>query len=408
MDFQTRFKDYMKLNMLDQPNWQNHKYVLGVSGGVDSIVLLDLFGLGFNADQIIVAHVDHQIRPESKNERLFVENFCRELGVKCFATSIDVTKIPGNLEANARLVRYNFFEQIRQDNAAEWIVTAHHADDQTETVVAGFLKGTFIRGLAGMEFMLKSKSLIRPMLFAEKTEIVNYAKQKKLSWVVDGSNFDSKYDRNFLRNEIIPQLEDRFENFGSRVNEAAVFYRELDVYLKDKVERWIAENGKLQDYGWVIDLRAYVKSPNFLRFMILQKLSGQVEQLNMGKANFGDIDDMLLRGNSGRWKEIGDKFVYIFDQHILVSNFGLSDLEEYYFGLVCKNFADELGGLRDKLLRFEDGMKVEVSFGDINKKNTKLVALKDFLKQQNIPWFFRKGVPVLISDNGLVDKCWVV
>ena len=407
-DLSGKFKNFLKLNMIDQFNWQNHKFVLAVSGGVDSMVLLDLFCLGFETEQIIVAHVDHGIREESKSEREFVEGVCRDLGIKCVSTRIDVPKLQGNLEANARLVRYNFFEQARKDYGADWIVTAHHANDQIETILAGFLKGTFIKGLAGMEFMLKKKSLLRPLLFAEKKDLEFYAKEKGLRWVIDESNNDNKFDRNFLRNEIVPSLENRFEGLTQRLLESGQFYRELDEYLLDKVDRWIAENGRLKDYGWEIDLRSYAKSANFLRFIILQKLSGQVEQLDMGKANFGDIDEMLLRGNSGRWKEIGQKFLYVFDQKILVSNMDLKHLEDYYFDLVCKNFQDEMVNIKSRLLRFEDGMKVKVSFGDKLKGGEKEVLLKEFLKQQNIPWFFRKGVPVLLAENGLVDKCWVV
>lgn len=408
MGLQERFKEFMKLNMLERPNWQNQSYVLGVSGGVDSMVLLDLFCLGFEAEQIVVAHLDHGIRLESSDEREFVETVCRDLGVRCVAQKIDVTKLPGNLEANARQIRYNFFEQVKRDYNCDWVVTAHHANDQAETVLSAFLKGAFIKGLSGMEFLNEQRGVMRPLLFAQKQELEDYAKSKSLRWIVDQSNFDSTYDRNFLRNEIIPDLEERFEGLVNRLNEATSFYRDLDDYLLEKVDRWIGEHGKLENFGWVIDLRSYVKSPNFLRFMILQKLSGQVEQLDMGKANFGDIDDMLLRGNSGRWKEIANKFVYIFGQKILVSNMELGQLENYYFETVSHRFADELAEVKNQIVRYEDGMKVEVSYGDNGKGGEKEVLLKEFLKQQNIPWFFRKGVPVLLDKKGLVERCWVL
>lgn len=385
---------------------QGFKYVLAVSGGVDSMVMMDLFMNEFGSENLVVAHLDHMIRKNSQDDMMVVKKYCVENGIEFVGEGIDVTKFPGNLEANARQVRYNFLEKVRRDYGGDWVVTAHHLDDQAETIMMSSLKGSFVSGLSGMDVVDKDRRLLRPMLFVRKEDLVNYSKVRGVSFVMDESNRDLKYDRNFLRHDIFPKLEERFTGFIERYSEMADFYGELDEYLFERTSKWIEGNCDLKDYGWCFELDDYLELPTFMRFMVLQKLSMQRVELKMSRANFSDIDDMLRRGASGKMKEVGDYYLYVFNNNVLVSRYEKEELEEWYWNKCFVEFKEEIFERKDEVVPFTDGMKVVVEYGVEHGK--KEVALKQFLKQQNVPWFFRRGVPVLLNKIGMVEKCWVL
>lgn len=405
-DLQLRFSQFLRKKFVETNDLYSFRFVLAISGGIDSMVMLDLFRKEFDLKNIVVAHLDHMIREDSSKDLGIIKDYCLENGLEFVAEAIDVTKFPGNLEANARQVRYNFLEKVRRDYSGDWIVTAHHIDDQAETIFMSQMKGAFVSGMSGIDFKDDDRRLLRPLLFADKSDLIKYSKERNIKFVFDETNKDNKYDRNFLRNDIFPKLGNRFEGFSSRMADLAEFYRDLDIYLFTRVEKWIEAHFELKDYGWVCDIDVFLKLPGFMRFMTLQKITQQRYDLKMSRSNFADIDDMLERGNSGKMKKVGDYYVYIFKGKILISRQELSELEDWYWKECLKEFEDELFKYKGKIQSFNDGMKVLVKYG--KSDSSKEVPLKDFLKQQNVPWFFRKGVPVLLEDNGLVDKCWVL
>lgn len=405
-DLQLQFNQNLRKKFDDLESLYSSKFVLAVSGGVDSMVMLDIFRKEFDNENLIVAHLDHLIRDNSSEDMDLVRRYCLEHSLKFVGDSIDVGQFPGNLEANARQVRYNFLEKVRRDYSADWIVTAHHIDDQAETIFMSQMKGAFVRGMSGIDFKDDDRKLLRPFLFVSKKQIQKYAKDRGVSFIVDHTNFDTKYDRNFLRNDVFKKLEGRFEGFAERMADLADFYRDLDEYLFERVDKWIEANFDLKDYGWVSSLSKFNQLPGFMKFMILQKLTQQRYDLQMSRANFADIEDMLERGNSGKMKKVGSYNIYIYGEKILVSKYDLDELNDWYWNECLNEFKGELFDKKDSLVSFDDGMKVLVKYG--NNDSSKEVPLKDFLKQQNVPWFFRKGVPVLLDESGLVDKCWVL
>ncbi len=176
------------------------KYVVAVSGGVDSMVLLDLMQ-NIEDIEIIVAHFDHGIRPDSVIDKLFVEKKSKEYGLKFVSKS-------GNLgasasEETARKARYDFLNSVRRSMNADALITAHHEDDLIETAIINVLRGTNRKGLSS----LKSKEgLLRPMLHFSKQEIINFAKEKNLIWHEDSTNEDIKYLRNYIRRNVVSKL----------------------------------------------------------------------------------------------------------------------------------------------------------------------------------------------------------
>lgn len=176
------------------------KYVVAVSGGVDSVVLLDV--LRHHAGlELIVAHFDHGIRPDSSEDMKLVGKL---------AKNYELTYIyeEGKLgtqasEAVAREARYKFLRKVVNENSADGIITAHHQDDLLETAILNMLRGT---GRKGLTSLASNSEIIRPLLNIPKQNLIKYAQQNNLDWHEDSTNQDVNYLRNYIRYEILPKF----------------------------------------------------------------------------------------------------------------------------------------------------------------------------------------------------------
>lgn len=204
-------------------------YAIAVSGGVDSIVLLDMLVNG-NIDgydivdphrQIVVAHFDHGIRLNSADDELFVRGVAEQHGL-AYETKREELGV-NTSEEKARNHRYTFLQQIaRKYNAS--LVTAHHADDVIETVAINLARGTGWRGLAVMD----NPGILRPLLGMTKKDIIQYAKERNLTWREDSTNQDEKYLRNKLRNKIA--------SLDEKNRRLLLELREFQVKLKQQID----------------------------------------------------------------------------------------------------------------------------------------------------------------------------
>ncbi|HMS24028.1 MAG TPA: tRNA lysidine(34) synthetase TilS [Candidatus Saccharibacteria bacterium] len=178
------------------------KYIVAVSGGVDSVVLLDLLSKNKNLD-LVVAHFDHGIRQESANDADFVTKLAKKYGLKII---LGKGKLGSDVsEDEARKARYDFLFEILMGEGAKAIITAHHQDDVVETVIFNILRGT---GRKGVTALSNQKQVLRPLLNVTKKEITEYARDNKLTWVEDSTNLDTKYTRNWIRHVLLPKMGD--------------------------------------------------------------------------------------------------------------------------------------------------------------------------------------------------------
>lgn len=180
------------------------KYIVAVSGGVDSVVLLHLMSNLLPKSNLIVAHYDHGIRQDSAKDRKFVENLARGYGLEFFYEEGDLG--PDTSEALARAKRYEFLKKIKEKTEADAIATAHHKDDLLETVIINLLRGTGRKGLSSLK---NRPGLLRPILNYTKKEILDYAKKHELKWQEDETNLDEKYLRNYVRHNLIGKLSEK-------------------------------------------------------------------------------------------------------------------------------------------------------------------------------------------------------
>ena len=228
-----------KYNMLKPGD----KVVIGVSGGPDSITLLNILNnlkekLNIN---IYVAHINHMIRKEADEETEYVKKFCEKIGVNFFCKKIDVEeeakkKKIGTEEAG-RNIRYNFFEEVLKKVGANKIATAHNSNDNAETVLMNIIRGTSTSGLKGIEKVRDGK-YIRPLIECGREEIEEYCSFNNLDPRFDKSNEENIYTRNKIRNLLIPFIKKEFNpNIIEGIN------RLSDIaYMEDNFLNKIVEN----------------------------------------------------------------------------------------------------------------------------------------------------------------------
>lgn len=174
-------------------------YVAAVSGGVDSMVLLDLLRKQAGV-RLVVAHFDHGIRPDSIEDRRLVEKAARQAALPFVYEAAELGA--GASEAAARAARYRFLEKVRTVSGAAAIITAHHQDDLLETAIINLLRGTHYRGLSS----LNSETIVRPLLAVPKADLIDYAHEQGIVWREDSTNTDEAYLRNYVRRRLMPRL----------------------------------------------------------------------------------------------------------------------------------------------------------------------------------------------------------
>ena len=236
------------LNTINKYNLINDgdRVILGVSGGPDSIAMLNILNdikndknLHMNFD-IIVAHVNHMIREEAIDDQKFVENFCKKINVTFYAKSIDVQKIANNkkigTEEAGRNARYEFFDEILEKENANKIAIAHNKNDKIETIIMNMLRGSGIAGLKGIE-PIKNNKYIRPLIECERFEIEEYCAKNGIEPRIDRTNFENVYTRNKVRNIVIPFIKQEFNpNIIQTMDRLSDLVKEEDEYLEKLVE----------------------------------------------------------------------------------------------------------------------------------------------------------------------------
>lgn len=193
------------------------KIVLGVSGGPDSISMLNILK-EIKDEQIIkfemyVAHINHMIREEAIDDEKYVEDYCNRNNIKCYIKRIDVVKIANDkkigTEEAGRNARYDFFEEILEETDSNKIATAHNKNDKIETIIMHLLRGSGLSGLKGIE-PVRDNKFIRPLIECERSEIEKYCEENELNPRIDKTNFENEYTRNRIRNMLIPYIKQEF------------------------------------------------------------------------------------------------------------------------------------------------------------------------------------------------------
>lgn len=256
------------------------RLVLGVSGGPDSISMLNILNdirndkkLHMEFD-IIVAHVNHMIREEAKDDENFVEEFCKKINVPFYSKSIDIQKIANNrkigTEEAGRNARYEFFDKILEKTKFNKVCIAHNKNDKVETMIMNMLRGSGISGLKGIE-PIKNGKYIRPIIECERYEIEQYCKENNIIARIDKTNFENIYTRNKVRNVVIPYITKEFNpNIIKTMDRLSELVKEEDEYLeetvKNKYKEMIIEENKKEI---IVNLKEFNKQEKVIKSRLL-------------------------------------------------------------------------------------------------------------------------------------------
>lgn len=266
-------------NVLEQLQSDSHQktYLLAVSGGVDSMVLADMFEvLGFRFE---VAHVNYHLRNEdSELDQKLVSDFCEkhQIPFHLYEVSENDEKPENSIQNWARELRYRFFREIQQKENLDFLVTAHHLNDQLETFIINLSKASGIRGLSGIP--KNENRIIRPLLDFSKDEIYDYAKENQIEFREDKSNQKTDYLRNKIRHNIVPELEkinpDFLNNFSKSIN----YINQTKDFINDSVDEKIEVLKISSDENQlIIDKQKFSEESKLIRYEILKRFGFNVE-----------------------------------------------------------------------------------------------------------------------------------
>ena len=235
MDILHGFNEFIKKENL----FSHHdRLLVAVSGGLDSVVLCELlYRAGFD---FVIAHCNFRLRGEEsdRDERFVVqvaEKYGKNVLVKAFDTSVYAAQRKLSIQVAARQLRYDWFREVLEDWGAGNVLTAHHLDDNIETLLMNFFKGTGISGLRGM--LPRQGIVVRPLLFTGRAALQQFALETGLIWVEDSSNESDKYTRNYFRHRIIPGIEEVFPNALQNLAENSGRFREIEMIYRRAVNQ---------------------------------------------------------------------------------------------------------------------------------------------------------------------------
>lgn len=421
----------------------NTSIILGLSGGLDSVVLLDILShisKNYPNISITAVYINHNLQEESKSwDKTNQQLVTKYNSIKYLSFSVDINKIEiknKGLEAAARTARYTIFKSL-VGNKNTILLTAQHADDQAETFLLQLMRGAGPKGLAAMP-KLKSFSHglhYRPLLNIARQELETYAEQNNLTWVEDKSNQDISLDRNFLRHNILPIIKNRWPHVANSIGYSAQFCAEntelLNQYLK-------------QDYeNCSVDLSLELLGVNYLALKIpslnkysinhkIQLIRYWLEQQDIkspGRAKLNQIITSVLESKIDSCAEVvWDNYaIRKYMQCLVVMPYSCTLDVESSSQSNCINYK-----LGEQLVIFSKRLKISsrlINVSEINKSNKNRViflhtdtisikfriggercrpydrsgsvSVKKLLQEQKVPAWYRNRVPMVYTDNDI-------
>lgn len=395
--------------------------IIGVacSGGRDSMALLHyLNSIKTKEDfQVIAINIDHSIRENSAHDSEFVMDYCKENGIRAYKFKVEALKLAKEkkitIEQAGREARYKTFDGLIQKGLIDKIATAHHLNDQAETILLNLLRGCGLSGAKGME-PVRDKVYIKPFLEIDRGEIMEYIDENDIPFVEDETNADSTYSRNYIRNIVMPTIRKKFKSVDNNLVNFAKICAEDDEYINEQVEM-----------GGVVRNKDVTKIPlSYFSFKasiinrILMKALSYYSLQDIEKKHIIMIRDFVKESGNGASIDLpfGIKIHKEYD-YVTMSlkggekiklgrNFSKGKTEIEGFGVIrvvsskvfkenkphCHTIdADKLP--KNAVWRFREQGDVFTPFGGGTK------SLKEYLIDKKIPQRLRDRIPVLAVDN---------
>jgi tRNA(Ile)-lysidine synthase len=297
--------------------------VVAVSGGADSTALLLALQELIQADKlklkVVVAHLDHGLRKESRRDARFVSNLADTLGFPAVIGRADVNKLAeeDNLEQAGRKARYSFLERTARRKKASHVVVAHTMDDQAETVLLRLVRGSASEGLSGMEAVRpivagSTVHIVRPLLaWARRTDTENYCKRKRVDFLADEMNLDEKFARVRIRRQLLPVMQSLNNRIIETLSRTASLLREDSESLGTDAARLlelasIKASEKSRTESQALDVKVLAEAPPALRRRALRQWlsNGRGDLLRIERVHLLSIERLLEGSKGGRVAEL--------------------------------------------------------------------------------------------------------
>ncbi|MCX7957868.1 MAG: tRNA lysidine(34) synthetase TilS [Deltaproteobacteria bacterium] len=432
-----KVKRFIETNNLIQ---SKDRVLLAVSGGPDSMVLLDIMRnisliTGFETG---VAHINHQIRPDSHKDMQFVENECKKHNIPFYGREIYLfggkKSMKKSLEQSAREQRYNALFSIASEYGYNLIATGHTKSDQAETLLMRIITGTTTRSLSGI-LVKRDGMIIRPLLILSRTEVTDYARRNSIRFVEDITNRDKKYLRNKIRLELIPFIK---REFNPSVEDALSSLAEDATAMRTLLMAELSEHLKNVNYEEDSSSATFKRSdfllvpPELRKYFLLEILSGIDISKRIDSENIRAAIEMIQNAKGSRFYKLCPDFVIRleYDQitigripHINEIFYRLSDYEPLS---VTKEGIYKIGWM-DVEISFEKGRKEKTNYPQIfvsldkfsfpfrvrifedgdriySQHYKKNVRLKKIFINRKIPVRIRKILPIITSGDEVI---WV-
>lgn len=245
------------------------KFLLAVSGGIDSMVLADLFYQ--SKISFAIAHCNFQLRGiESDKDAQHVKDFAERLNIPVYINLFDTKQYAEahelSIQMAARELRYDWFHELQSEYPYTYLVTAHHSGDHTETMLLNFIKGKGLYSIAGIP--VKNNNIIRPLLSFSKEEIISYAKENDIAWREDASNAGVDYERNFLRHKVIPLLKDVNPGLEQTMYHSSELFKETADFINVTFGEWIKHHFRTEGNFCIVDDVTALKNHPLLKNFI--------------------------------------------------------------------------------------------------------------------------------------------
>lgn len=402
--------------------------VVALSGGVDSVVLLDLLAALSVQMQFTLSavHVNHGISANAGKWSKFCRDLCRLKGIPLKIIRLKISREPGvSLEAAARDARYRIFGKLKGD----YVVLAQHLDDQAETLLLQLLRGAGVKGLGAMpvirnpapgvanDLLCRGPRILRPMLDVSRREIEDYARGNELAWISDESNDDVSFDRNFLRHEFFPLLEKRFPSYRTTFLRASRHMAEASGLLDELAEadsRNCIVSGKLQIEG--LRELSFPRARNVLRYTLAQqgailpstaKLEEILRQLLSARIGsklhivFGNAEIRCFRGaihvrNANPFPDMEWRLAWHGEKQLVIGDLGgiLRFTPRKGLGINLQKLTESAVTIRMR----QGGERLRLDSSRPRR------SLKNLLREASLPPWERETLPLMFSGEHLV---WV-
>ena len=396
-------------------------FLLAVSGGIDSMVLLNFFQKNHESFTFSVAHINHNYHSDSKKMENLVKNQCDKMNSDLIIENIFLKEVNSNIESNFRKMRYSKLEEIRKRIKADFILTAHHADDQVETILMKILNSSGVEGLQGLRKL--NQNIIRPMFNISKREISDYASLNNVKFIDDPTNCDDLFTRNFLRMNVIPQLKKikndihiPFNNFTDRIDEVHNLIT-FNVQNFCNSDSYIVRQNTIE-----INKSEFYTLPFLVQLRIISNLCLNAKN-SFSKTDIREIKDLFRKNLSGSSKVLNEKTILVDRNSLFIYNDTIDGIfsnvkagEKFNgvnfsffwdFNKAPKNFTN------DKEVEYIDASKINNnlvirsvrdsdSFLPLGMNGKKKV--KKYLKDRNLSFLKRKESLVVCNEDDII---WV-